>query len=103
MGDNPRPGAYIYVIAAAGRQVTRSRKLFSDGRAPEPKGNGITTAAGHHKVTRRRQELLAWAVVAGRFRRQSLIRSLTTMVWSRSGPTPIAEKRVPDSFSRAST
>jgi len=35
--------------------------------------------------------------------RQSLIRSLTTMVWSRSGPTPMAEKRVPESFSRART
>ncbi|MDP9693151.1 UNVERIFIED_ORG: hypothetical protein J2X79_000688 [Arthrobacter globiformis] len=31
MGDNLLPGAYIYVIAAAGRQVTRFRKLFSDG------------------------------------------------------------------------
>lgn len=34
---------------------------------------------------------------------QSLIRSWTTIVWSRSGPTPMAEKRVPESFSSAST
>lgn len=39
--------------------------------------------------------------VAGRA--QSPMRSLTTMVWSRSGPTPMAENRVPESFSRART
>lgn len=34
---------------------------------------------------------------------QSSIRSHTTMVFSRSGPTPIAEMRHPESSSRAST
>lgn len=34
---------------------------------------------------------------------QSLMRSFSTIVWSRSGPTPMAEKRVPESFSSART
>ena len=94
-------GAYKGVIARAPRKVTHRAEVslfFLGGHSLDPNRHNDDGGGPPLQVTRRRRALLGGASVS-----QSLIRSLITMVWSRSGPTPIAEKRVPDSFSSAST
>jgi len=99
---NPSSGPRVYIRVS--RPVcSRSRpgglslcKLQQGHTLPRQ-----TKAAGHPcRVGRRRRH--SWPVRRS-WTGQSLMRSFTTMVWSRSGPTPMAEKRVPDSFSSAST